>query len=363
MNVISIIMLVFALLGALDRMFGNKFGIGKEFEKGFLILGRLVLSMMGMIIIAPILAELLSPAFDFVYNIFKIDPSIIPASLFANDMGGAPLAKEIAKNSEIGMYNAMIVSSMMGATISFSIPLAFGSVKKEKQKDMILGLLCGIVTMPFGCVIAGFICKIPILSLLFNLLPLFILAAVMAVGLVFFPNACIKIFNVLGILINLMITFGLVLGIIEILMGVKPIESADSALEAAYICLNAAVVMSGAFPLLFILSKLLSKPIGALGRVLGINEISAMGFISSLSTNISTFEMMNEMDEKGTVLNSAFLMSASFTFAGHLAFTLAFAPSYLLPMMVAKITAGVAAVLFALFMYNRASSKTTKGAC
>ena len=61
-------MLFFALLGALDRILGNKLGIGKEFEKGFLLLGQLVLSMMGMIIIAPVIAELLSPAFDFVYN-------------------------------------------------------------------------------------------------------------------------------------------------------------------------------------------------------------------------------------------------------------------------------------------------------
>ena len=147
-------MLFFALLGALDRILGNKLGIGKEFEKGFLLLGQLVLSMMGMIIIAPVIAELLSPAFDFVYNVFKIEPSIIPASLFANDMGGAPLAKEIAKNNQVGMYNAMIVSSMMGATISFTIPLALGCLKKEKHKELILGLLSGIVTIPVGCLVA-----------------------------------------------------------------------------------------------------------------------------------------------------------------------------------------------------------------
>ena len=82
MQVVSIIMLSFAFLGALDRIFGNKFGIGKEFEKGFLLLGQLVLSMMGMIVIAPVIADLLAPVFNFVYDVFHIEPSIIPASLF-----------------------------------------------------------------------------------------------------------------------------------------------------------------------------------------------------------------------------------------------------------------------------------------
>ncbi|MBQ8426881.1 MAG: ethanolamine utilization protein EutH [Clostridia bacterium] len=133
MKVVSIIMLTFAFLGSIDRLFGNKVGLGKEFEKGFSLLGQLVLSMMGMIIIAPVLAEVLSPIFDFVYNVFKIEPSIIPASLFANDMGGAPLAIQVAKNSSLGAFNGMIVASMMGATVSFTIPLALGCLKKEKH--------------------------------------------------------------------------------------------------------------------------------------------------------------------------------------------------------------------------------------
>ena len=357
MNVVSVIMLFFALLGALDRIFGNKFGIGKEFEKGFLLLGQLVLSMMGMIIIAPVIADLLSPAFDFVYNVFKIEPSIIPASLFANDMGGAPLAKEIAKNSQLGMYNAMIVSSMMGATISFTIPLSLGCLKKERHRELILGLLSGIVTIPIGCLVAGFICNIPFLPLVLNLLPLIIFAAIIAMGLLLFPNVCVKIFNALGIVIKVIITVGLALGMIELLLGKKPIASAAPAAEGALICLNAAVVMAGAFPLLFIISKILSKPMALLGRALGIEKTSTLGFISTLANNVSTFEMMNEMDKKGAVLNSAFAVSASFVLADHLAFTLAFEPSYLLPMTVGKIVSGICAVIFALIIYKRTVSK------
>lgn len=350
-------MLIFALLGALDRIIGNKFGIGKEFEKGFLLLGQLVLSMMGMIIIAPVLAELLNPVFDFVYHTLGIEPSIIPASLFANDMGGAPLAKEIAKNSEMGMYNAMIVSSMMGATVSFTVPFALGCLKKEKHKELILGLLSGIVTIPVGCLVAGMICQLPFLALVLNLLPLIIFAGIIAAGLLLFPKLCIQIFNVLGVIIKIIITVGLALGMIELLLGIKPIASAAAASDGMLICLNAAVVMAGAFPLLSILSRLLTKPMELLGRALNIEKKSTLGFVSTLANNVSTFEMMNDMDKKGTVLNSAFAVSASFVLADHLAFTLAFEPSYLLPMTVGKLAAGLCAILFALLIYQRISSK------
>lgn len=353
MNIITIIMAVFAVIGAVDYIFGCKLKLGTEFEKGILLLGQLVLSMTGLIIIAPIIADVLSPFFDFFYNTFKIDPSIIPASIFANDMGGAPLAKEIAKEQTIGMFNAMVVSSMMGATVSFTIPLALGCLKKEKHKELTLGLLCGVVTIPVGCVVSGILCKIPVFTLLFNMLPLLLFAVIIALCLWFVPNVCIKVFNIFGIIIKTIATVGLVLGIIELLLGIKPIKTAADLSVATDICINAAFVLSGAFTLLAIISKILSKPMGRLGRVLDINKESTLGFISSLANNVPTFRMMNDMDSKGAVLNAAFAVSGAFVVGDQLAFTLAFEPSYVAPMLVAKIISGLFAVLFAMIMYKK----------
>ncbi len=62
--VISWIMAVFSLLGAVDLIFGNKFGLGKEFERGFHLLGPLMLSMAGMIAVAPLIGQVCGPFFD-----------------------------------------------------------------------------------------------------------------------------------------------------------------------------------------------------------------------------------------------------------------------------------------------------------
>ena len=172
MNSIAVVMAIFAVLGAMDRIIGNRFGIGKEFEKGINMLGPIMISMTGMIIMAPAIAELMKPLLYTMAEVLPIDPSIIPATLFANDMGGAPLSVEVAQNAEIGCFNALVVSAMMGATISFTIPVALGMVDKAQHKDVLTGLMCGIITIPVGCAVSGLILKLSISDLLWDLLPL-----------------------------------------------------------------------------------------------------------------------------------------------------------------------------------------------
>ena len=353
MNFISVIMVIFSLLAAVDRIIGNRFGLSKEFEKGFMLLGNMALSMIGMIIISPFIAEVLSPFFEVFYNIFSIDPSIIPATLFANDMGGAPLACEIAKNNEMGMFNALVVSSMMGATISFSIPYALGIVKKEVHRELFLGFLCGIVTIPIGSFVSGLILGLSVFELILNLLPLIIFSAVIAISLLLFPEICVKIFSIFGKIIKIIITIGLGLGILKFLTGIEIIKGLGTIEDGAAICVNAAVVLSGAFPLMYIISKILSKAIKKLGNKMGVNTISATGVISTLVTNATTFEMMNSMDKKGVMINAAFAVSAAFVFGGHLAFTMAFDASYITSVIIGKLISGVFALALSLLIYKR----------
>lgn len=357
MNFVSVIMLVFSMIGAFDRIIGNKLGLSKEFEKGFMLLGNMSLSMIGMIIISPLIADSLSPVFDFVLDVLHVDPSIIPASLFANDMGGAPLSKEIASDESVGMFNALVVSSMMGCTVSFTIPYALGIVEKRMHKSVFLGFLCGIVTIPVGCIAAGLLTNIGLKAFAINLLPLVLLSGIIAVGLILCPSVCVKIFSVFGIIIKTLITVGLALGIFRFLSGKGLISGLATIEEGAAVCLNAAIVMTGAFPLMNIISRLLASPLKALGSRIGVNSSSALGIVSSLATSMTTFEMMKDMDEKGVVINSAFAVSGAFTFAGHLAFTLAFDPAYIMPMIVGKIVSGFTAILLSILIYKMQTRK------
>lgn len=360
MSLVTLFIILFAIAGAFDYIIGNKLGIGKEFKKAFELLGTMSLSMIGMICLAPLIGNILSSVTGFVNSTLHIDPSVIPALFLANDMGGASLSETIAYNESLGRYNALIISSMMGATVSFTIPISVGIVSKENHREMFLGFLCGIISLPIGCLVSGLICRLSIKDLLVDLIPLFIISIIMAIGITVVPELCVKVFKVFAKILTVVIIVGLLLGIVnflmkkEIIKGIAPLE------EGAMICFNAAIVMCGMFPLIHLLSVLLKKPLTALGRKANINEISALGFISTLATNVTTFGIMDRMDKKGVLLNSAFAVSTAFTFASHMAFTMAYDRGYLLPMIIGKLVSGVFSVALAQLMYKlRYKDKTT----
>ena len=180
MNILKIVILAFSLLGAADYLLGNRVGIGKEFEKAFSLFCPMALSMLGMIVVAPAIGVWLTPVFDSFYAAFGLDPSIIPASLFANDMGGMSLSQAVCKSDAIGNYNAFVISSMMGCVISFTIPFSLGIVKREQHEGLFFGLLCGIVTVPVGSFVAGLMCGLTPAALLVDLLPLVILSVMVS---------------------------------------------------------------------------------------------------------------------------------------------------------------------------------------
>ncbi len=348
MDIITWIMAIFMVLGALDRIFGNKLGLGAEFERGATFFSVVIVNCIGMIVLAPLFSYLLSPILSLMTGM--LDPSTFVGMLLANDMGAAPLSAEIANGELVGKYNGLIVSSMLGATVSYTIPYSLGIVKKEKHDDLLLGILYGIVTVPVGSFVGGLILGVPILVLLVNLIPLVLITVLIVIGLIKIPTVCTKIFKVLGVVMKILITFGLALGVFHFLTGVKLIPQIGDFSEAVWVAIDSGCVIMGALPLIYAITKILNKPLTALGKLLGVNPTSTVGLFSTLISNTTTFGIMNNMDRRGTIVNSAFAVSGAFVFAGHLAFTIAFSPDCLLAMIVGKLTAGILAIILALIL-------------
>lgn len=362
MNAISIAMAIIGAIAALDLIIGNRLGIGKEFEKGIHVLGDMTVAMLGMIVLSPLISHFLAMPLKAFYSIIPIDPSAFIGSILANDMGGAMVSMEIANSEVLGYFNGLVVGSMMGATVSFALPFVMGVVSKEQRNSVLLGMLCGICTIPVGCFVSGLMCGINLLTLLLNLSPLILLSAILTVCLLLFKNASVKVFNIFGIIIRTIVIAGLVVGIFEYLTGfdILPYTDPSVTLEGMEIIFNIAFVMAGIFPLLNIISRLTEKPLTALGRRTGMNDKSILGFISTLATSVTTFGMMKDMDDKGVVLNSAFAVSAAFTLADHMAFTLSFKSEYLPAVVVGKLLSGILAVALAAIIYKKVSASEKK---
>ena len=352
-EILIAIMAVFAVLGALDRIFGNKFGLGQEFENGILAMGSLAMAMIGIICLAPVLANLLKPVVVPVYNFLGADGAMFAGTILACDMGGGVLAKELTGDAQAAALGGVITGSMLGATVVFTIPVAMGILRDEDKPFLAKGILCGVVTIPIGVLVGGLVAGFDLLMVLRNLIPIVLIAIVIALGLWKFEKWMIKGFGLFGKGIVALITAGLVCAIVETLTGFVIIPGLAPISEGFETVGAIAIVLAGAFPLVYAITKLLKKPLLKLGKVLGVNDTAAAGLIASLANSIATFEMMKNMDRRGKVVNVAFAVSAAFVFGDHMGFTAGFAPEMLPAMIAGKLAGGVSAVAVAMLLTRK----------
>lgn len=356
-EIIIYIMVVFMVLGAIDKCIDNKFGLGEQFEEGIMAMGSLAVAMVGVICLAPVLADVLRPVVVPVFNMLGADPAMFAGSLLANDMGGAPLAMELAKDPQAGVFGGLIVGAMMGPTIVFIIPVALGIIEKEDQKFLATGILAGIITIPIGAFVGGLVAGFPIMMVVRNLVPIIIFAVVIALGLLKFENAMIKGFTYFGKGVVIVITLGLAAAIVEALTGIVVIPGMNPIHDGIAIVGDIAIVLAGAFPLVVVITKVFNKPLMALGKLMGMNDVSAAGLVASLANCIPMFGMMKDMDDRGKIINVAFSVSAAFVFGDHLGFTAGFNPEMITPMIVAKLVGGITAVGLAMIIANKTLKK------
>ena len=347
------VMAAFAVLGGLDRIFGNRFGLGQEFENGILAMGSMGLAMIGIISLSPVLAGLLRPVVVPIFRFLGADPAMFAGTLLACDMGGGPLAMELTEDTRAALLGGVITGSMMGATVVFTIPVAMGILRDEDKPCLAKGILCGVVTIPIGVLVGGLVAGFDLLMVLRNLIPIVLIAILIALGLWKFEKAMIKGFGLFGKGIIALITVGLVAAIVESLTGFVIIPGLAPISEGFETVGAIAIVLAGAFPLVYVITKLLKKPLLKLGNVLGVNDTAAAGLIASLANSIATFEMMKNMDRRGKVVNVAFAVSAAFVFGDHMGFTAGFAPEMLPAVIVGKLAGGVSAVVVALLLTRK----------
>lgn len=350
MDTLIFIFACFALLGVIDCIIGNRLGLGAEFERGIHILGAVTLSMLGMLCLVPVISDLISPVIVPLAAFLHLDPSVFPAMLLANDMGGAPLSTTLAADPAVGLYNGLVVSAMLGVTVSFTIPVALKMIGPEFHKDSMLGILCGVCTIPVGCITGGLTAGLPFGTMIVNCIPVTVFAVIIAFGLVKAPELSVKILTVFGKAVTALIMFGLGVGIFQYLTGIVLMPTLSPVEEHFHIFFNVAFILAGVFPLIKVLSAILKKPLELVSKLIGINDMAALGLLTSLASVYPVFGLVDRMNRKGIVMNMAFGVSAAFVFGGHLAYTIMFDASMTLPVIVAKLSAGFAALVVAHFV-------------
>lgn len=377
-TVIIYIIMVCAVLGAFGAIRNADQGIGKEFMEGIYTIGPIFANSAGIMASIPFISQFIEKVFGPLFDKIGADPAIAATAILATDMGGYQLA-DVLKDSYEGWIMATIVGFMAGATIVFTIPLGLPMLDKRDHKYMALGILSGLLAIPFGVFIstviilfshtkirtvidttsaATHIFQISLSTVLINLLPLIIFVVITAIGLYFFSDIMIKIFIVFGKILDSCIKLVFVFSVVEIFTGLfttvfgvwgfDPIMADEEdnfrALENAG---NIAIMLSGAFPMVYLIRKYFSKGLHSIGSKVGLSEVGSAGFIATIANILAMLKLVKDMPPKDKVLNIAFGVCGAFLLGDHLSYTANFQPTLIPAVLIGKISAGIIAIIFA----------------
>ncbi|MDR0252457.1 MAG: ethanolamine utilization protein EutH [Brucellaceae bacterium] len=380
-TIVIYIIMACAIAGAIASIRNSETGLGKEFIEGLHSIGPIFIPVAGIMASIPFLSSFISTMVGPLYDALGADPALAATTIIAADMGGYQLAKALAQSPD-GWVMATVTGFMAGATIIFSIPVGLAMLEKKDHKYMALGIMSGVLSIPAGVFIAsvsimlfnvgirpdvataGDAVQQTTLSLpviLQNMSPLVIFCLAIAGGLKFFPNQMITGFLWFGRIMYAAITLVLVFSIVEYFTSVfttlfgkwsfAPIiaDEADQfrALEiAGYI----GIMLSGAFPMVYLITKFLAVPMEKLGSKIGLTPVGAAGLLAASANILAMFRLVRDMRPKDKVLVIAFAVCAAFMFGDHLAFTANFQPSIILPLLLGKIGGGAFGFVIALWL-------------
>lgn len=380
-NYVIYLIMLCAVIGAFASIRNHEQGLGAEFMTGIYSIGPIFVPVAGIMASIPYLSQFISAVFGPLFAMIGADPAIAATTFIAVDMGGYQLADSLAQTRE-GWIIAMVVGYMAGATIVFSIPVGLAMLKEADHKYMALGVMAGILSVPVGVFVA---CAIIALTnpgvrelvdtasdsslmlqmgmgdILVNILPLVVVCAAIAVGLKLFPSHMVRGFLLFGRIMDAALKLVLVFSIVEYFTGAftnvlggwgfDPIiaDEADMfrALEiAGYI----GIMLSGAFPMVYMIKKYLAGPMDAIGRRLGMDSVGAAGILAAAANILAMFHLIGDMKARDKVLCIAFAVCGAFMFGDHLAFTANFQPNMILPILIGKLSGGIMGFILALWI-------------
>lgn len=338
-----------AVLGGADKILGNRFGLGQKFDEGFALMGPMALSMTGIICLAPVVSAWLGGVIRPVLAAAGIDPGMFGCVL-AIDMGGYQLAMDLAENPAIGAFSGIIASSMFGCTLVFTIPVGMSVLAEEDRPFFLRGILAGLISLPAGLLMGGLLQGLPFGTILYQCIPIFILSAILLLGLIRFPDGTVRLFSGVARVIQIAATVGLILAAVEQITDVSILPGLATAEEALTIVGSIAVVMLGSLPLAELLRRCLSRPFRWIGAKTGLNDASTTGLIVGAVTVMPALAMVRDMDRRGKVLCGAFLVCGASAFAAHMGFAAAVQPELIVPLLGGKFTGALLGLIFAMRM-------------
>lgn len=352
MNILIAIMLVFALIGFIDKMFHLKWGLEKTFDKGFSTLGSLTISVIGIycVVITFVNSHIdtLSKLNDYLF----FDSSVIIGALLAPDIGGYPIVSQIAQNEGLVIFSGVLLTSTIGTTISFQLPVFLSFLHKNEISNLMRGFIIGIITIPIGLLFSYPFLNIDLKTFIINLIPILFICILIAVMIMKIPVLTIRILSLLanGIkALSYLFFLILILG-----LYIPSLQYVELSLiqESLLMVLKMVIIVSGSMVLSEMILKYCSQYIQIIADKLSINKESVVGFILNCASSLAMLPLYSKMDRKGKLINAAFSVSGAYVLGGQLGFIASVNNDYVSVFVSVKVLCGILAVLLINIIYK-----------
>lgn len=372
-RVLMLFMAVFALIGAIDQIRGDQHGYGKAFTEGLCMMGALAQTVAAVYAAAPLLARILTPIVTPFLHKFHADACALAGVLLPSDMGGYALAMEMADSQALGNFSGLILGGTIGSVWVFTLPVAL-SVLTERDKPLFVsGILCGLITIPVGCLTGGYLMRwtgfvLPLQTVLLHTLPAVALAVFAGVGLWIWPGRTIRFFSYFGKIVTNTAMVLTAIAVFEQLTGIlvpffdimteKNAAGLTGFEEGLLLCGKIALVLSGAFPMVLCIKKHGVHLLKKIEHLFGINSVASLGLLTVCVNCIPAFASMKDMDDRGKIIIAAFAAGGGFALGDYLGFAASVDPRMILPMLGAKLISGILGILLASMLSPVLSSRS-----
>jgi len=378
-SAIMIFMMVFCVIGGIDKIRGNKWGYGERFDEAFATMKPLAFVMIGIITLVPILKLILEPVITPIFEFFGASPAMFAGTVLPIDAGAYPLAVELSNgNMAIANFSGIVLGGTLGCVFLGIIPIALSVLREEDYECFAAAVLVSLITIPIGCIVGGLVMnltpyKISFVEMVINLIPVIIIAVIVAVGLSLWPRQLMHAFNIFGKIMSGTLIIAIVISTVQYVTGLRlplfylMVEPAvdggmSPLIESLLIVGTIAIVLSGAFPMMLWISRTFKKPIQKLSKKLGMDEAGGAALIATLPSFFPALELIKDMNQKTRLLVLAFSVSATFVLGDHLGFVAGIDQNMILPMIISKLVAGITAMILANILAPRLlkENKTSK---
>lgn len=355
MNIFTCILLACAVIAFIDKVTGQKLGLGESIDLGMSTMGSTTIAVLGASSVGIAFMNQHAESAAALSDILPFDPSMLMGICLCPETGAFALTKQLTDNPDLVILNGIVLAGLLGQVISFQFPVFLSTLPKQHHRIVIIGFIVGLIMIPIGLMIAAFMLKLSPASFITEFIPIFIICLILSFGMIKAQKRTVAVVSGFAKVIQILIHLLLILAVVGVF--IPSLAYADLTLvnNAMIVILQCTIIICGALALSNTFIKIFRKQLQWIASKIGVNEVSVVAFVLNCINSLAILPLYHKMDEKGKMMNAAFSVSGAYFLGGQMGFVVSAAESgyFLSIYLVTKGVCGFASLVVAGKLYSK----------